>query len=180
MYHKILIILFSFYCTLSYSVKYVEIYFFKFTFKKSLGKPSAEHILIWFTSFPSTVFGTNYFQLHAANYLIDFIGIGLGRCYNNWRMSLYQLTSSLNSSEKSQRSMCFKNCALPRDWHIMLMDFLSFCLFVFHSSGVSTWLFIHRASALTSPKEERRLHLYSSSLGAVVPKKILRRNNFTA
>lgn len=83
MYHKILIILFSFYCTLSYSVKYVEIYFFKFTFKKSLGKPSAEHILIWFTSFPSTVFGTNYFQLHAANYLIDFIGIGLGRCYNN-------------------------------------------------------------------------------------------------
>lgn len=43
-----------------------------------------------------------------------------------WKVSVYQLTSSLDSSEKAQRTMHLKDCALPRDWRYGFSLFFCF------------------------------------------------------
>lgn len=141
-----------FYCTLSYSVKHVEICVVNLLIKKSLLQNQLQNIL-WFTSFPSTIFGTNYFQLHAANYWIVFTGIGPEKRYENWRMLVYQLASSFNSSEKPQRWMCLKDCALPGDWHIVLWVF-PFSLFFIHPAFPHECLYMVHQPLFQQRKEQ--------------------------
>lgn len=87
--------------------------------------------------------------------LNNFYGIALERWCENWRISGYELTSSLESSEKQpQRSMCLKERpSLPQGLPYCVGFFWAF--FGFLSLVDGTWTFPHRASAFTSVQHRK-------------------------